>query len=259
MKFPKIHPILAGFLLFPAMLSAQTFLSVDMNAGAGSPSPTQTGFTAFNTGTSATAGPRTATFTGLGTEFTSIGSVTVTIAWGGSTATDLTGTGTFLARDRAAPANTGSFTTADLYRDMLQSTGTGVNGQPVAIGFSGLLANTAYDLRFFAYDHSASGSRTMTFTDFSSGSAGGTGSITYTGASVFDSSTSNNVFSTLISVTSDSNGKILLTETPGGSYGVALNGFVLSASSVPEPSTYAMISGALVLTGSVLSRRRRQQ
>lgn len=252
MKSLKLPLYLAGFLLMPAFLSAQTtFLSVDANAGT---SATQSGFTGIGLTVGSGTGPYSTSFTGLSTAYTATGTVGLTLTFN-------SGTGLYTARERTGTAaDTGSFTYNGLYRDFVNASASGGN---LTFGFTGLLANTTYQLRFYAYDVTASASRTMTFTDWTSGSAGtgaSTGSITYTSGSTFTGAAGDNyLYSTLITATTDSSGNLSIRETMGGSYAALFNGFEISSiSSVPEPSTYAAIFGTLALAGAVAFRRHRQ-
>jgi len=250
MKLLTLPLCFAGFLL-PALLIAQTpVLSVDINAGTGTQSPTQSGFTGIGLTVATGTGPYTTSFTGLSTAYTASGTVGLSLTFPAPT-------GQYTARDRTTTtADTGNFTYSNLYRDIVSS---GSNGT-LSIGFTGLLANTTYQLRFYSYDDSAVASRTMIFTDWTSGSAGtgaATGSVTYTGGHVFTGAVGDNyLYSTLITVTSSATGTLDIRQTAGGNYASVLNGFEI-ISVIPEPSTYAMIAGALGLMGAVSFRRRR--
>jgi hypothetical protein len=255
MKSLKLPLYLAGLLLLPAFLSAQTtFLSVDINGGTGS-TATQSGFTALGLTTGSGTGPVTTSFTGLSATYTETGTVGLTLTFT---------TTAYTARDRSTiVANTGSFTYSDLYRDFVNASVTGGN---LTFGFTGLLANTTYQLRFYAYDATSTvgSTKTFTFTDWTSGNAGtggSTGSVTYTpGVSTFTGAAGDNyLYSTSITATTDASGNLSIRETMGGSYAALFNGFEISSmSSVPEPSTYAAIFGTLALVGAVALRRHRQ-
>ncbi|MDR1280968.1 MAG: hypothetical protein LBK99_09120 [Opitutaceae bacterium] len=276
MKIQIIHRILTvagSLLLLPAVLvvptafAAQPFLSVDFNAGSGGPSPTQAGFVAINTGTGSNKGPLANTFNGLDEEFTATGSVTLTIARG-NTITD-GAEGDFTARDRGeislsgeANADTDTFTYGDLYRDALQPAGSGSGGNgKILLEFSGLRASSAYEIRFFSYDANATNSRTMIFTDWTTGAAGDTSSITFTGGYAFTRTTDNYLFSTTITATTDASGKLLIHAAPdsSGSYGLPLNGLQLTAVPVPVPESAAttalMAAGAALGLATLLYRR----
>lgn len=240
---------------FLSTLSAQTFLSVDIGAGATPEAATiQAEFESIGIPVSNTAGPIEKTFAGLSTKFTATGSVVFTIASG----TNLTGTGEFLTRDRGNPStDSGNFTYSKLYRDAVMRTGSNSNGAPISLGFSGLKANSLYQIRFFAYDNNPSSSRTMNFIDWTTGAAGTTGSITFTGGYAFTETTDNHIFSTTLTVTSDADGKLLIRETPGGgSYPALLNGFLLTYAAIPEPATTALMTTGIIGLASLLLRRR---
>ncbi|MDR1280969.1 MAG: hypothetical protein LBK99_09125 [Opitutaceae bacterium] len=259
MKIQILHGILTGsLLLLPAFLSplpAQTFLSVDIGAGNNPAASTiQAGFASIGIPTGATTGPIERTLAGLDTEFTATGTVVFTIASGNT----LAGTGQFLTRDRGTPStDSGSFTYSDIYRDTVLRTGSNANGATATLGFSGLNANTLYEIRFFTYDNDASSSRTMTFTDWTTGVAGNTGSITFTGGYIFTDTTDNHIFSTTITATTDASGKLLIRETPGGSYSALLNGFQLThvSAAVPESAATALMATGAVCLAILLYRR----
>lgn len=225
-----------------------------MNAGTTTQTATQSGFTGVGLTTGTGVGPFTTSFSGLSTTYTATGTVGLTLTFPATS-------GNYTARDRTGTtANTGSFTYNSLYRDVVNSSSSSGN---LRFNFTGLLPNTTYELRFYAYDHNASASRTMIFTDWSSGTAGtgtSTGSVTFAGSYVFTGAAEDNYrFSTLITATSTASGTLEIRETTGGAYASQFNGFeIASISSVPEPSSYAAIAGALALTGAAVSRRRRQ-
>lgn len=257
MTSPKLSVILAGCFLLPALLAAQTaFLSVDINAGTGTQSPTQPGFTGWGLTTGTGVGPLVTSFAGLDTTYTANGTVGLTLTF----PTPNSSPGTYTSRDRTTTAaDTGDFTYNALYRDLVGASSQGA----LIFNFTGLLANTTYELRFYAYDDSKTSSQTMTFTDWTSGSAGtgtSTGSVTFTGGYAFTGSADdNNRFSTLITATSDSSGNLVIEETAGSTYPVLFNGFQISAAAaIPEPATYAVIYGSLVLIGAVAYRRRQK-
>lgn len=128
-------------------------------------------------------------------------------------------TGSLVARNRNVPAaDAGSFTYSDIYRDF-------VTANVLAIQLSGLAPNAGHSVTFYVYDNS--GSRTQTFTDVTPGGTGNTGSVTYTAASTFADGTSNEVFSTTISGTSDSSGRLFFTVTGTGNTNVGIVGGIV--------------------------------
>lgn len=236
---------IAAALTVSAANAATTIASFDL--GSTNAAVVQTGFTALGianpgTGSAPFAGPLSATS----------GSVTLQLTGGSTlaaaTTMDVNGnynsTSTLVARDRGTPsADVGGFTYSDIYRDFITANFQGIQ-------FSGLTANTTYEVRFYAYDNS--GSRTQTFTDATPGSTGLSGTVTYTAAATFDTNTPNDIFSTLISATSDAQGRLFFTESGVGNTNVALfNAVVVS---IPEPSSAALVFGAL---GMLAFRRKR--
>jgi len=237
----RMFPLLVA-ALFPLFSTAQAQVILGVDFGVTS-SPVQAGYSAFGITSGSIAGPVTNSYTELNTTYTT-GTVSITLAAGNT----LLGTSNLTARDRLAPStDSGSFTYSNLYRDFIN---TSANGN-MTIGLTGLNASTAYQLTLYAYDNS--NGRTMTFTDFTTGSAGATGSITWTAGATFDSTTLNSVYSTTLNVTSDATGALVIRDIPTGSAPALINGLQLIA--VPEPSSIGL---CLVAAGGlVLSIRRR--
>ena len=163
------------------------------------------------------------------------GTVTLLLAGGSSVAAATTkdGAGNFnstaqlVARNRNIPAaDIGAFTYSDVYRDFITANALGIQ-------LSGLAANSAYAVTFYAYDNS--GGRTQTFTDVTVGGSGLSGTITYTAGYAFSASTPNNVFSVTINAISDAGGRLFFTETGTGNTNVAVLGGVV----VETTSAYA--------------------
>lgn len=245
------HPAylaIATAISFSTASAATTIASFDL--GSTTAGVVQTGFTAIGIANPSTnspgfAGPLSATSGGITLLLTGGGTLAAATTKDGSG--NYNSTANITARDRGTPsADSGSFTFSDIYRDFITANFQGIQ-------FSGLTASTTYDLRFYAYDNS--GNRTQTFTDVTPGGTGFSGSVTYTAASTFNGSTSNDVFSTLISATSDSQGRLFFTESGAGTSGsssVALfNAVVVS---IPEPSGAALALAAFGILG--LRRKR---
>lgn len=249
----------AALLMFGCVAHASPLLSVDINSdnnltegGAGeansNDSPAFHGFVIPSAGE---AGPASQTYSGI--IVTIAGGSNLTNATSRDGSGNLNSTGTILTRDRGAPLDAESpansnmgFTFGELYRDF-------VTANAIGIELSGLAANTSYDVIFYAYDNN--GNRTQTFTDITSGSPGASGTVTYTAASSFTASTPNSIFSTKLTATSDSQGRLIFSETgvgTSGSTSVALfNGLQI----IPEPASMSLLAvGSLVL----LPRRRRR-
>jgi hypothetical protein len=181
------------------------------------------------------------------------GSVEITIASGKS----LDGTGTVLSRDRSnTTEDNGSFTYNALYRDIAIAQGTDY----MSIGISGLKAETFYDIRVFAYDANNAGKQTFTNT---TGTGDVSGSITWTAGYVFDGDNpdENRIFSTVLKIQSDGNGRITLLNqrTTSLSNEALLNGLEITAvTAIPEPSVSCLLaaSGAMLVVLACLYRRR---
>ena len=205
--------------------SAAPILNVDFGA---SSSPVETGFQAFGIATGSVTGPVTKT----------LGGYDVTVAVG----TTLTGTGTLTARDRAAPAaDSGAFTYSALYRDFINPTTTSA----MSIGVAGLTGNTQYKIGLYAYDNS--NTKTITFTDYTTGAAGNSGQVPFTAGATF---TSNDQFATFFNATTNSAGNLVFRAT-SNSGGALISGLVID--SVPEPASIGLMS----LAALALYRRRR--
>ncbi|HEY8966515.1 MAG TPA: glycoside hydrolase family 5 protein [Candidatus Methylacidiphilales bacterium] len=197
----------------PRIASAEPILAIDFNAGSSGPSSTQAGWKAFAPiSTSSQTGPVSSVYTGLDTTLTS-GSVTVSIASGTST----TATGSLTSRDRPL-METPEFPLYYLYRDFVST------GGPLTVGISGLKPGKAYRIGCTAYDDAAS--RSMTITDYTSGSAGTSASLSWTAGTIFDADTDPDLCTAYLAATSDSAGKLVLRVS--GTSGAALNGLVIT-------------------------------
>lgn len=241
-------PALAAFLLLLGSgardVARGAILGVDFDvSGAAN---TQSGFQSFPITSGNTNGPLGQAFPVSDPGVTS-GSVTATVANGTSAA----GTGVLLTRDRSTPTNTGTFTYANLYRDVLVANPSATT---LVLQLSGLNPSTSYAVELFSYDNSNS-SATVTFADMTAGSSGGTASYTYAGGtSNFNATTSNDVFGRTLTATSTAAGVLTfgVTTTSSNNSQAELNGFQISAT--PEPSSLAISIGAGAL---LLARRRR--
>ncbi|HEY3395955.1 MAG TPA: chitobiase/beta-hexosaminidase C-terminal domain-containing protein, partial [Lacipirellulaceae bacterium] len=79
------------------------------------------------------------------------------------------GAATFDDRDRANPVDSGAFTLDQVYDDIIYTTGPAGSGMEILI--EGLAPNVPYDLLLRSLDAFASGTRTSTWTEVSSGQA----------------------------------------------------------------------------------------
>jgi hypothetical protein len=109
------------------------------------------------------------TFTGVTTNITNAGTMTVTLS-GGATAGTTTQPTFF--RDRVSPASSGALTYGALLRNFAGYSLTTGNYLWVDVG--GLKPNTPYFVTLYAYDNYSGSS--MTFADYTAGSAGDSGS-----------------------------------------------------------------------------------
>lgn len=220
--FHRLNLVLSAVLLQQAA-SAAIVGSFDLgDTTAASVQASFTGIGAAGSSPAAYAGPQSA----------ARGSVTLLLAGGSSVATATTkdgagnfsSTGQLVARNRNTPAaDIGAFTYSDVYRDFITANALGIQ-------LSGLAANSAYAVTFYAYDNN--GGRTQTFTDVTAGGSGLSGTITYTAAYAFTASTPNNVFSVTLNAISDASGRLFFTETGTGTSNVAvLGGVVVEATS----------------------------
>ncbi|HEY8966849.1 MAG TPA: hypothetical protein VIM58_10420 [Candidatus Methylacidiphilales bacterium] len=216
--------ILGGFAA-PASHGAP-LLSVDFGA---TTNPTLSGFQTFSIATGNVAGPVTQSFTGIDTSLTS-GTLSFTLAAG----TTLTGTSTLTARDRGTIASTGTFTYGPIYEDFINPS----SGTTLTMGISGLNANTQYTLTLYAYDNS--NTKTLTFADYTSGTAGASGTIAFTAATSFTSTTPNDIYALTLTLTSDASGNLVIRDTASSGTPV-IDGLVISAVAVPEPTTVTLL------------------
>ncbi len=236
------RPILGAALLLTVGAAAHAAtLSVDIDNDTATPA-TQSGYISY----------RVSNATELRTTFNYADTLD------GSTMTFvLTGLSGDNNRDRGT-GNLGGVTNADLYRDLLFDNGTG-GADAFDITFSGLLANSDYQFKFFAFDPSNSGNSNTftlnplgatfggvggTFYDTAGASATGLGTVNAGGPA--GNPTSNDQYAIVISGRTNASGNIGFTQTGNGF--PTLNGFEVT--SVPEPSALmAVLSGAAVLLG----------
>lgn len=240
--------LLAVTALSFSLASARAAVIARFDAGDTTASEVQSGFTAIGVvgdTPGAYAGPQTAVNGGVTLRLTA--GTTLAIATTKDGSGNFNSTGSLVSRDRTSPgADSGSFTYSDIYRDFLTSNALGIQ-------LSGLTPASPYAITFYSYDNV--GSRTQTFSDITPGSTGLSGTVIYTAGAIFNSTTSNQVFSTTINATSDSVGRLFFSGTgvgTGASSSVAiLNGVEVDA--IPEPSAVALAGLSLLAAG----RRRR--
>ncbi len=205
-------------------------LSVDFNAGTANE---QAGWNQFGWPTGSTPGPASVSYSGLDPVWTSAGTpgqATLTLSAGDA----ITSTGGMLTRDRGAPMeSTTGFPFSDVYRDFINAA-TSVS---LWIKLSGLTPEQAYDLTLYVYDND--NSRKMAFVDYTGGSPGTSGHVSFIAGSTFDSTTPMDVFAATLAVASDASGAILVRVYPPAS-GVAgtIGGLVLKKGT--RPSTFAL-------------------
>lgn len=121
------------------------------------------------------------------------------------------------------------------------------------IVFSGLAANTTYTFRFYASRAGQTDNRETAYEV-----VGGNSSTVFLNAS---SNVSNSVVTTAI--TPDADGRITLNVSAGPNNNEATNGFyylgfveITTASTIPEPSTFAFLAGLVAAALAGLRRRR---
>lgn len=207
---------------------AQAEIVARFDVGDTTASSVQSTFTAIGAAGSTPgsyAGPQTAV-SGLVTLRLTAGT-TVSSATTKDGSGNLNSTGSLVSRNRNEPAaDSGSFTYSDIYRDF-------VTGNVMGVQLSGLVPGSSHAVTFYAYDNS--GSRTQTITDVTVGGTALSGTITYTAASSFTSSTANGIFSTTINATSDSSGRLFFTCSGTGNTNVGIiNGIVVDALGGPS-------------------------
>jgi hypothetical protein len=250
----RLPTLLAALALAGASAHAQTaILSVDFDrrdsVANPTPSPTETGFQSFVV----TQNPNATS--AISQVF---GSYTVTLTHGTLSAIS--------ARDRGAIADNGSFTYGDLLRDgavQLNRSTAAANTQAAVetagvatqttLSISGLAPLTTYQVRLWTHNRNNDNNSWFAWWNTTNGtgaSASLVGSLQNVATPTY---TSNTQFSVIGSVLSDAGGVIRFGQVvgSGGPTGI-INGFQV----IPEPSTYAMLAGALAL-GLVAWRRRR--
>jgi hypothetical protein len=238
-------PSLLAFaaLLLPAVsLSAATpILSVDF--GTTQTSKIENGFSAFEVTNVGVAGPVTKTFGDYTVRITN----GITVDGSGF----LNASGTVNARDRfpTTPlADTGTFTYNHVYTDFV------TQGIDTGVQITGLAASTSYEVRFYTYDHS--NSRTQTFKNLTGGANTTLGTFGWTAGTTFGSSTADDIYSVGYTVVSDASGRLTFDINNAGGT-TLLNALVITdLSTVPEPSSFALLLGTVAL-GVAFRRRRR--
>jgi hypothetical protein len=261
----KRHLVSLSLLLAAAGVSSvasAALLSVDFNdrnAGTGGgPSNTQSGFSAWKmSGTSAASSAL---------ESQAVGAYTVTLQAfddhldENTTTTGIQdGTGQIDDRLRTTPANSGSFTFADLYDDVIfAGTTTGpTGGMDLTVSGGALLPNTQYVVSIYAFDSGSSPApqpRTANWLD------GNNANVLVTATSFGGATlpTSNDQYKFSGLAQTDASGVLLLkgrNTTPNGSngatsIGVFINGVEINE--VPEPASLAL---CLVATAMLQLRR----
>jgi hypothetical protein len=190
----------------------------------------QSGFFAFHIPTGDTSGPITNFYGSVNTRGSS-GTIAVTLAAGDHDSDTML----MLSRDRGAPvADGGSFSYSDLYRDLAIGKN---NNQPFWIGLLGLTPECSYYVTLYSYDNNSS--KSMTFTDYTTGFPGASGVVEFTAGSLFEETTDNDVFAKTLKVIADEDGRVLIRGMPSSGNSPALNG--LHIEFVPDPGTFISI------------------
>lgn len=235
----------ALLLAASGVAEADTLVSVDLGTSL------QTGFTKWDIGTDGN-GPRNMTFTI--SDFVSVpsGLLSATIAAGTDAANPANDISALNTRIRAnAPANSGSFTQANLLNDRVVSPTAGTS---LFLFLSGFAPSTTFTIQVWGFDTQNSpstGAKPGNFTLLDRTNGGNTtiGSFTSTAGQL---PTDNNTFSVVGNVTSDSMGRIVLQPQSNMDGTGIINGFVIAT--VPEPASGALLVSSL---GLMALRRRR--
>ena len=209
----------------------------------GSGSNAQSGFLPFDiSGT----GEQTKTMTGVSTGIASNGSLEITLVGGPNSTTN---TLSCLTRTRSAPTNGGYLTYATLYDSWIGYNPSGSDSMWTTL--SGLVPNKAYTIDWWGYDNSAGG--TLTFTDFTTGSAGSSGSVTWTANYAFANDPDANYrFMTPLSVVSDSNGNLVIQNTSSAN-GYISNGFLVYPAFITSNFTTGCVTDATIANQTITS------
>jgi len=224
----KTHKLLTGCILISS-LTTLTMAQITVDFNDEGTTLTESGFTGFDT---ADAGTATAIGNGISLTMNSFGNN------GG--------------RDRGTAGLTAA---ADFFRDGI--TGNDNGGKEIDFAFSGLMADSDYELTFWAWDNTFNNddvtAQIMNTTD---GGSTLSGSIDLTGTAP----TSLSELQTTFTITSSASGTISLdffgvqTSDTAISRGLMVNGFEITA--IPEPTTFAWLV-ALSTFGLVVNRRKR--
>lgn len=166
--------------------------------------------------------------------------------------------GNFVVRDRATTGFASGFTATALYRDLFIASKSGeMTSSTLTITFSGLKANSTYEVFFYALDV-AKNSSVLINTEIGSDSSAWD-SINYTAnaAANYTAETSLGIAGTSNIVTTDASGVLSfsITNSLGDREGF-LNGFQIAAV-IPEPATTVLAAGLSILLLTVLVRRSR--
>lgn len=252
------HTLLAAALasaVFSSVAHAVAVLAVDLNVGGSAttsasftdPEGSSIAFTSWNIPIG-TFSAQTKSFTGLSTDYTASGSITVSFSRGFGSLNDRGPSSVTGSTDYSSNFGGSGTTYFDLYRDNV----AGPAGTTV-ITFSGLKASTVYGIYFQAAEPAAA--RSATFTPTTPGVTNPVGQTTSTGVNFNANSLTDAAGSvTFTALTSSSTGT--LTFDWAGAQGPRLNGFQIFAP-IPEPASFGAFAG-LTAAGSLMVRRRRR-
>ena len=136
-----------------------------------------------------------------------------------------------------------------MWMDFIFANGSNAAGEGLDITVEGLLANSVYDVRLWAFDSSSGSSRTATWTG--SGAGGTSAELTFAGSGTKPASLDDYVAE--FTAQTDASGTLVLEgrHKSGSTHTVFVNGFQLTL--VPEPTTLA-----LAVVGLLGLRRRRR-
>ncbi|AHF93957.1 hypothetical protein OPIT5_01415 [Opitutaceae bacterium TAV5] len=153
--------------------------------------------------------------------------------------------GTIVVRDRNTTGFSSDFHYINLYRDVfIASKAAGASSSTLTITFSGLNANTAYEVFFYALDTAKTSSVEITTVTGTVSTSWSTIDYTVGSAAAYTENTGLGVAGTSNIVKTNPDGifSFEITNSAGDKEGF-LNGFQIATAVVPEPSITAFLVG----------------